>query len=194
MKKNLFVIALLALPLCAWAGNHKNNNVSKWDKYPLGKVIFTDKDKVSNGAKIYHKIIPNPEAFIQTQAKQVLNTLYYSPKDSIPPVYTIDYTIENADGISAKGGDHGNINIWYSTRHVERSFNNNDTAKVLYETAGVLFHELTHAYQLEPQVIEEEGREPSAAQLKSLIERARKEKIILRATSTDLPNKAQSIL
>ena len=82
MKKNLFVIALLALPLCAWAGNHKNNNVSKWDKYPLGKVIFTDKDKVSNGAKIYHKIIPNPEAFIQTQAKQVLNTLYYSPKDS----------------------------------------------------------------------------------------------------------------
>lgn len=80
MKKNLFVIALLALPLCAWAGNHKNNNVSKWDKYPLGKVIFTDKDKVSNGAKIYHKIIPNPEAFIQTQAKQVLNTLYYSPK------------------------------------------------------------------------------------------------------------------
>lgn len=32
-------------------------------------------------------------------------------------------------------------------------------------------------YQLEQLTIEEEGREPSAAQLKSLIERARKEKI-----------------
>ena len=32
-------------------------------------------------------------------------------------------------------------------------------------------------YQLEQLAIEEEGREPSAAQLKSLIERARKEKI-----------------
>jgi hypothetical protein len=45
------------------------------------------------------------------------------------------------------------VSIFYSTRHVENSFRDNDTAKVLFETRGVLLHELTHAYQLEPQGI-----------------------------------------
>ena len=43
--------------------------------------------------------------------------------------------------------------IFYSTRHIEKSFAENDTAKLFFETRGVLLHELTHAYQLEPQGI-----------------------------------------
>ena len=42
---------------------------------------------------------------------------------------------------------------FYSTRHIEKSFAKNDTAKLFFETRGVLLHELTHAYQLEPQGI-----------------------------------------
>jgi len=42
------------------------------------------------------------------------------------------------------------VSITYSTRWIEKSFANNDTAKLEYETRGVLYHELTHAYQLEP--------------------------------------------
>lgn len=86
-------------------------------------------------------------------AREVLAILYESPKDSITPVHKIFYSIEDTDGISAKGGGRGRVSIFYSTRHVENSFRDNDTAKVLFETRGVLLHELTHAYQLEPQGI-----------------------------------------
>lgn len=39
-------------------------------------------------------------------------------------------------------------------RHIERSYGEQrDTARLMFETRGVLLHELTHAYQLEPQGI-----------------------------------------
>lgn len=153
MKKCLFCSFFVLLFSLSSTAHPPKDILSKWRTYPVGKINFVDKSPNAEGSKIYHSIIPDPETYIQDKARQVLNTLYYSPKDSIPPVYQIDYILEDNKGISAKGGEHGNINIWYSTRHVEQSFNENDTAKVLYETAGVLFHELTHAYQLEPQGI-----------------------------------------
>ena len=76
-----------------------------------------------------------------------------SPEDSIPAVHKIHYTLEDINGISAKGGGNGDVTIFYSTRHIEKSFAANDTAKLFFETRGVLLHELTHAYQLEPQGI-----------------------------------------
>ena len=82
-----------------------------------------------------------------------MRTLYNTPKDSITPVYKIHYTLENTDGISAKGGGDGDVTIFYSTQHIEKSFAERDTAKLFFETRGVLLHELTHAYQLEPQGI-----------------------------------------
>ena len=48
---------------------------------------------------------------------------------------------------------NGYVNIFYSLDHVRRSFADNDTARVDFETRGVLLHELTHAFQLEPQGI-----------------------------------------
>lgn len=65
----------------------------------------------------------------------------------------IHYTLEDIEGVSAKGGGNGNVTIFYSTRYIEKSFAANDTAKLFFETRGVLLHELTHAYQLEPQGI-----------------------------------------
>lgn len=122
-----------------------------WKDYFVGNILFEDKAPESAGSKIYKNIISNPDAYISEQARTVLNTLYYSPADSIVPVYNLHYTLEDIDGISAKGGGAGEITIFYSTRHIEKSFINNDTAKVFFETRGVLLHELTHAYQLEPQ-------------------------------------------
>ena len=128
-------------------------NIAAWKDYNVGKILFEDKAPGTKGSDIYHRIIPNAKDYIKQQAKTVLATLYYSPKDSIAPVSKIHYTLEDIDGVSAKGGDHGDITIFYSTRHIERSFAQNDTAKLFFETRGVLLHELTHAYQLEPQGI-----------------------------------------
>ena len=70
----------------------------------------------------------------------MLNTLYYSEKDSIPAFNVLHYTLEDVDGVSAKGGGNGNVSIFYSTRHIQKSFANNDTARVDFETRGVLLH------------------------------------------------------
>jgi hypothetical protein len=130
-----------------------NEAEAKWANYYLGNILFEDQAKGTEGSRIYHSIIPNPEQYISKQARTVLNTLYFSPKDSIVPVNNLHYTLQDIDGISAKGGGNGEIGIFYSTRHIAKSFKDNDTAKVDFESRGVLLHELTHAYQLEPQGI-----------------------------------------
>ncbi|MGL5937434.1 MAG: basic secretory protein-like protein [Phocaeicola sp.] len=126
---------------------------SLWEDYFVGNILFEDLAPTSEGSRIYKSIVSDPVAYISKQARTVLSTLYFSPKDSIVPLYNLRYSIENKEGISAKGGGNGEIAIFYSTRHVEKSFVNNDTAKVHFETRGVLLHELAHAYQLEPQEI-----------------------------------------
>lgn len=159
MKTNLKVIAavLLAAAVSASCAGSRatDGRVSKaWQKYDSGEIVFEDKAPDTEGSRIYRHIIPDPEAYIREQACTVLATLYDSPKDRITPVRRIHYTLEDIDGISAKGGSDGDISIFYSTRHIERSYGEQrDTARLMFETRGVLLHELTHAYQLEPQGI-----------------------------------------
>lgn len=154
-KYLLYAICVLAgISACSASKKGQGESISDlWKRYDVGIVIFEDKAPQTKGAGIYHRIIPDAESYIKEQARAVLATLYSLPEDSIPPVSKIHYTLEDIDGISAKGGDHGDITIFYSTRHIETSFANNDTIKLFFETRGVLLHELTHAYQLEPQGI-----------------------------------------
>lgn len=155
-KKHLIYAACLLICMGACAASAKKQAEEKpdiWKNYPVGTILFEDKAPETRGSDIYHRIIPNAESYIEQQARTVLATLYHSPEDSIPPVDRIHYTLEDIEGISAKGGGHGEVTIFYSTRHIEKSFAENDTAKLFFETRGVLLHELTHAYQLEPQGI-----------------------------------------
>ena len=153
MKKSHFIGALvLALSFVA-CSDKPGAAKSQWDDYFVGNILFEDKSPESEGSRIYHSLIPNPQEYIAEQARTVLNTLYFSPEDSIVPVNNLHYTIEEMDGISGKGGGNGEVSIYYSTKYVAKSFTDNDTAKVFFETRGVLLHELTHAYQLEPQGI-----------------------------------------
>lgn len=124
-----------------------------WQDYFIGNILFEDQAPESEGSRIYHSLIPDAEAYIGKRARTVLSTLYFSPEDSIVPVYNLHYTLQDIEGISAKDGGNGEVSIFYSTRHIAKSFANQDTAKVDFETRGVLLHELTHAYQLEPQGI-----------------------------------------
>lgn len=137
----------------ACSNSNEQDKRSAWDNYNVGMILFEDKAPATKGSDIYHRIIPDVESYIKEQAIEVLSTLYYSPEDSIVPVNKIRYTLEDIDGISAKGGGNGEVDIFYSTRHIEKSFLDNDTTKLFFETRGVLLHELTHAYQLEPQGI-----------------------------------------
>ena len=124
----------------------------KWKKYNPGEVEFHDEAPESEGSKIYHNIIQNPAPYIQENALRVLQTLYWGPKDpNVPKLKRIIYTIKDYDGISEKYGHGDHVGIRYSTNWIERCFADNDTLRLDYETRGVLYHELTHAYQLSPE-------------------------------------------
>ena len=163
MKRLSVIIVLLCVAFCviaepamAQAQNEwqaKPVKVKKWRKYDVGEILFNDKAPQTEGSQIYNSLIPNPEEYIAGCAREVLATLYFSPKDKVTPVQTLKYTLEDREGISAKSGGNGRVHIFYSTRHVEKSYKGSGDEKVFFETRGVLLHELTHAYQLEPQGI-----------------------------------------
>ena len=116
-------IALFGIALSLVACSDKPDaSKARWDDYFVGKIIFEDKSPESEGSRIYHSLIPNPEEYIAEQARTVLNTLYFSPTDSIVPVNNLYYTIEEMDGISGKGGGNGEVSIGYSTKYVAKSF------------------------------------------------------------------------
>lgn len=155
IKKTIILAALAGGVFAAASCGSSKHAVSpkKWESFKIEEIYFDDKASGTKGSQIYHAIIPDPEAYINKVSREVLGTLYFSPKDSIPALKRLHYKLEDTDGISAKGGGNGYVDIFYSTRHVEKSFVNNDTARVDFETRGVLLHELTHAFQLEPQGI-----------------------------------------
>lgn len=124
---------------------------AQWADYNPGTVDFEITTPEAAGADIYQRIIPDPEKYITENARRVIQTLYFSPDDSIPQIDTIKYVVRDFDGISYKSGGGNKVRIDYSTDWIEKSFADNDTAKLDYETRGVIYHELTHAYQLEPQ-------------------------------------------
>lgn len=161
--KQLISAALLLVACVACSGNKENATAkaqaeaNPWDNYHVGQIDFENQSPETRGSEIYNAIVPDPEAYIKKYARKVVETLYFSPEDSIPGIEHIHYILKEYDGISAKGGNPPAIYITYSTQWVERSFANNDTAKVDYETRGVLFHELTHGFQLEPQGIGDYG-------------------------------------
>ena len=137
---------------------------NRWDRH-LDQIIFVNQAPQTQGSAIYHALIPNPDGYIRRVAREVMQCLYFSPSDSIPQLRRLRYILKDDPGISAKGGGGGFVEIFYSTRHVERSFVNQDTARVDFETRGVLLHELTHAFQLEPQGIGAYGENPVVWQL-----------------------------
>lgn len=137
---------------------------NRWDAH-LNTIHFIDQDRNSKGSAIYHALIPNPDGYIRKVAREVMRTLYFAPTDSIPQLHHLRYILKDDPGVSAKDGGDGHVEIFYSTRHVEKSYTNLDTACVDFETRGVLLHELTHAFQLEPQGIGGYGENPVVWQL-----------------------------
>ena len=152
IKCSVFLLATLALAACA---NRLpvGNSVDNWKNFHYPEINFVNNAQGTKGWEIYHRIIPNPQEYIRGTIREVVNTLYWSDKDSIPGVRKINYEFNDVDGISAKGGNPPEITIFYSSRWVEKSENNGGDDKVLFETRGVLLHELTHGFQLEPQGI-----------------------------------------
>ncbi len=120
-----------------------------WTDYNSGRVIFKNLSENSLGSERFMNCFPDPEKTITELSYEVLKNLYFSKKDSIPYIKKINFTLKDYKGISAKSGKSPEVSIYYSTQWVEKC----DTARVCYESKGILIHELTHVYQLEPKGI-----------------------------------------
>ena len=123
-----------------------------WEDFKYPAVNFKSLDAETEGSKIYHQLVQDPDEYVKYHTKKVAEILYFSVQDTMTNVENINYTLENKPGVSAKGGSSPDIYIFYSTQHIEKSAKES-LYKLDFETRGVLYHELTHGYQFEPKGI-----------------------------------------
>ena len=126
--------------------------MTDWKEFNYPAVDFEVLDPQTKGASIYTDLVQDPDAYIKYHAEKVAEILFYTAKDTMNDVQTIQYTLKDYDGVSAKSGNPPVISIVYSTQHIEKSANES-LYKLDFETRGVLYHELVHAYQFEPKGI-----------------------------------------
>ena len=114
IRKTITIAALVGgmVMFTACGTSKKAASAGKWESFKIKDIFFDDQAPDSKGSKIYHAIIPDPEAYINKVSREVLNTLYFSPKDSIPALKRLHYKLEDTKGISAKGGVNGYLDIF----------------------------------------------------------------------------------
>lgn len=130
----------------------EKNLVTDWEDFRYPAVDFEVLAPETKGAAIYADLVQDPDTYLKYHACKVAEILFYTAKDTMNDVQTIHYTLKDYDGVSAKSGNPPAIYIEYSTRHIEKSANES-LYKLDFETRGVLYHELVHAYQFEPKGI-----------------------------------------
>lgn len=130
----------------------EKNLVTDWEDFRYPAVDFEVLAPETKGAAIYADLVQDPDTYLKYHVRKVAEILFYTAKDTMNDVQTIHYTLKDYDGVSAKSGNPPAIYIEYSTRHIEKSANES-LYKLDFETRGVLYHELVHAYQFEPKGI-----------------------------------------
>lgn len=128
------------------------DNETAWKDFVYPEIAFRNHATETKGSRLYHELVQNPDKYISYHARKVAEQLFYSAADTMNTVGRIGYTLSDYDGISAKSGNPEHTSIVYSTRHIENSASES-MYRLDYETRGVLFHELVHAYQFEPKGI-----------------------------------------
>ena len=130
----------------------EENTEPQWRDFAYPKVDFQIQTPETQGEKIYRDLVQDPQAYVRYHTRKVAEILFYTAADTMNTVGQIDYFLKEYDGVSAKSGNPAQTQIVYSTKHIERSAQES-MYKLDYETRGVLYHELVHAYQFEPKGI-----------------------------------------
>ncbi|MDR1415416.1 MAG: basic secretory family protein [Odoribacteraceae bacterium] len=126
--------------------------VDIWKDYDAGNIRFENRAATTPGGRVTGAIAEKDPLFFDKIARRVLAILYFSPEDSITKVRNLTIRLEDFDGVAYATSDNtGNI-IAMSCRWIGSTFlDTRDTVKVADEIIGVLLHEMTHVYQLEPR-------------------------------------------
>lgn len=148
----LLLVAALGMSGCA------STHVPTWHEVAAPALDY--KNDRSPGALAFAALVPDPQAYAQDIAEKVVRTLYKSPAE-VPAFKTLELRIERWEdqpkGIAWKDGEPPeriivNVNAYYLENYAAKGGN------VAEEVRGILFHEMTHAYQhytgMAPEAIE----------------------------------------
>lgn len=150
--------ATLALTACGGSGTQANISTNT----PSGTVISTPqvtwtqvaspaldfRPDQSPGAELFKKLVPTPQNYLNEIALHVAQTLYQQASE-VPAFSTLELHIERwenePNGVAWKAGDPPritvNVNAYYLEKIAAQGVN------VAEEVKGILYHEMTHAYQ-----------------------------------------------
>ncbi|MCZ4694718.1 hypothetical protein DWB61_15305 [Ancylomarina euxinus] len=120
-----------------------------WNQFQYPKTNFINKTLGGNG-DFYKELIPEPIDLINKVCLDVCKILYRSV-DEINTLDILDYSIEDMETISAKGGNPPHINIFFSSSYLMNKKGSMSKDELISEIVGVLYHELTHGYQYSPK-------------------------------------------
>ncbi|MCT4648199.1 MAG: hypothetical protein N4A74_24640, partial [Carboxylicivirga sp.] len=125
-------------------------------KYSKPVIIVKIEDKAHQGAQIFMESVPDPEAFIQACANDVVGKLFSQKqlkKDDFQDVDTITFSVKDMEAKAAKGGNFEHIKIGFSQNYIADKYqeDGHSDEEILFELKGVLYHELTHGYQYTPK-------------------------------------------
>lgn len=120
-----------------------------WNQFQYPKTNFINKTLGGNG-DFYKELIPEPIDLINKVCLDVCKILYRSV-DEINTLNILDYSIEDMETISAKGGNPPHINIFFSSSYLMNKKGSMSKDELISEIVGVLYHELTHGYQYSPK-------------------------------------------
>lgn len=134
------------------SGSLTDDSPEQWKTFTLPPVQTKNPYPNETGSMLYFSIVEDPQTFIHIQSRKVLDKLYFTPEDEfIPQVNYLEYVLDNFNGVSYCGGGGGMKLIALSNQYVEQYYNSYGAKALVQENRGVLYHELTHAFQLEPQ-------------------------------------------
>ena len=123
---------------------------SPWAGLEFPKVIVEFEDSESEGAKRLIKLLPNIEQTINEVTRDLVPMLYKNFTE-VPEFEQLTFKLKWMDTLAYKTGDYPNMEVAFSSKYITEQLAGKPDEQVTYELLGVLWHELTHGYQLFPK-------------------------------------------
>ena len=130
---------------------HAEDPYADWHDFTPPTITFVDMAG-DEGSELYNVLVQDKDEYLKWHAREVCTFLYHNDQEERLNITNIAYYIEDFDGVSYKAGSAPNVQIHYSTQWIMTSAGES-LLQLDLETRGVLFHEMTHAFQREPQGI-----------------------------------------
>ena len=106
------------------------------------------RNDLSPGGLQFNQLVPDINSYIQLIAENVQKTIYHNASE-VPAFSTLELHVErwndDPQGVAWKAGDPPRITVNVNAYHLERI--SAAGGNVAEEVRGILFHEMTHAYQ-----------------------------------------------